>query len=107
MATGKFSKSTSDSSANLGFEAKHWLSADTATMRDALSVKSISKRRFARPTREIGARFEALIRPLRHRMERNISESHTLTTLRDMLLPKLLNGELSVSHEIQHSRQTI
>jgi type I restriction enzyme S subunit len=29
-------------------------------------------------------------------MEQNLSESRTLATLRDTLLPKLLSGELSV-----------
>jgi hypothetical protein len=30
-------------------------------------------------------------------MEQNISESRTLATLRDTLMPKLLSGELSVA----------
>lgn len=73
------------------------LKTDSGTILDALNVKSIPKLRFARPSREIGARFEKLTRPLRLQMEQNISESRTLATLRDTLLPKLLSGELSVS----------
>ena len=73
------------------------LKTDSGTILDALNVKSIPKLRFARPTREIGARFEELTRPIRRRMEQNISESRTLATLRDTLLPKLLNGELQTT----------
>ena len=77
------------------------LKTDSGTILDALNVKSIPKLRFARPSREIGARFETLTRPLRRRMEQNISESRTLATLRDTLLPKLLSGELSTKSVAQ------
>jgi type I restriction enzyme S subunit len=72
------------------------LKTDSGTILDALNVKSIPKLRFVRPTWEIGARFESLTRPLRRRMEQNLSESRTLATLRDTLLPKLLSGELPI-----------
>jgi type I restriction enzyme S subunit len=72
------------------------LKTDSGTILDALNVKSIPKLRFVRPTREIGDRFESLARPLRRRMEQNLSESRTLANLRDTLLPKFLSGELSV-----------
>jgi len=72
------------------------LKTDSGTILDALNVKSIPKLRFVRPTREICACFESLARPLRRRMEQNLSESRTLATLRDTLLPKLLSGQLSV-----------
>jgi len=65
---------------------------DSGTILDALNVKSIPKLRFTKPTAEIAKRFEELARPLRKRMEDNWRESRTLTTLRDTLLPKLLNG---------------
>jgi type I restriction enzyme S subunit len=74
------------------------LKTDSGTILDALNVKSIPRLRFVRPSPEIGARFESLARPLRRRMEQNLAESRTLATLRDMLLPKLLSGELSVDH---------
>ena len=70
------------------------LKTDSGTILDALNVKNIPKLRFTRPSREIAARFEKLTRPLRRRMEQNITESRTLATLRDTLLPKLLSGEL-------------
>jgi type I restriction enzyme S subunit len=77
------------------------LKTDSGTILDALNVKSIPKLRFARPSLEIGASFEKLARPLRRRMEQNLSESRTLATLRDTLLPKLLSGELRVGDAAQ------
>jgi type I restriction enzyme S subunit len=73
------------------------LKTDSGTILDALNVKSIPKLRFVRPIREIGARFDSLTRPLRRRMEQNLSESRILAILRDTLLPKLLSGEMSVA----------
>jgi len=69
---------------------------DTGTILDALNVKSIPKLRFSRSSLEIAGRFETAARPLRCRMEQNISESRTLAALRDALLPKLISGELRV-----------
>jgi len=66
---------------------------DTGTILDALNVKSIPKLRFIRPPLMITERFERLARPLRHQMERGVSQSRTLTDLRDTLLPKLLSGD--------------
>lgn len=73
------------------------LKTDSGTILDALNVKSIPKLRFCRPSPEIGACFENLTRPVRRLMEQNISESRTIASLRDTLLPKLLSGELDVS----------
>jgi type I restriction enzyme S subunit len=75
------------------------LKTDSGTILDALNVKSIPKLRFVRPPLEVGVCFEKLTRPIRRRMEQNLSESRTLATLRDTLLPKLLSGELSVATE--------
>jgi type I restriction enzyme, S subunit len=72
------------------------LKTDSGTILDALNVKSIPKLRFVRPTREVGTRFESLTRPLRRRMEQNLSESRVLATLRDTLLQKLLSGEITI-----------
>ncbi len=66
---------------------------DTGTILDALNVKSIPKLRFIRPPSMITERFERLARPLRHQMERGVSQSRTLADLRDTLLHKLLSGD--------------
>ena len=41
--------------------------------------------------------FTKDVSPLYDRITSNINETRTLATLRDTLLPKLLNGELSVA----------
>lgn len=51
------------------------------------------------PTPEITAAFDKLVEPLLGQIRANLHQSHTLATLRDTLLPKLLTGELSVMDE--------
>jgi type I restriction enzyme S subunit len=41
--------------------------------------------------------FTTIAKPMFDQINRNIDQSHTLATLRDTLLPKLLSGELSVA----------
>ena len=48
------------------------------------------------PTPEIARRFDELTAPLMEKIKANSTESRTLATLRDTLLPKLLSGELAV-----------
>ena len=47
------------------------------------------------PPRELTVEFGRLVKPLVTRIRNNDEESRTLATLRDALMPKLLNGELS------------
>ena len=47
--------------------------------------------------KEILVAFDSQVTPLFHQVHANLNESRTLATLRDMLLPKLLSGELSVN----------
>src|SRR5262249_47434583 len=49
------------------------------------------------PTPEVADRFADLPAPLMAKIKGNSTESRTLATLRDTLLPKLLSGELSVA----------
>jgi type I restriction enzyme S subunit len=42
-------------------------------------------------------RFESLVAPLTEQADNNHAESHTLSTMRDALLPKLLSGEIRVT----------
>jgi type I restriction enzyme S subunit len=51
----------------------------------------------ALPTPAIAGRFDELTAPLMGKIKNNSTESRTLATLRDSLLPKLLSGELSVA----------
>jgi type I restriction enzyme S subunit len=48
------------------------------------------------PPSEIACRFDELTAPLMAKIKTNSTESRTLATLRDTLLPKLLSGELNV-----------
>jgi type I restriction enzyme S subunit len=52
----------------------------------------------ALPTPAIARRFDELTAPLMGKIKNNSTESRTLATLRDTLLPKLLSGELTVDH---------
>ncbi|HCN05269.1 MAG TPA: restriction endonuclease subunit S [Bacteroidetes bacterium] len=71
------------------------LKTDTGTILDALNVKSIPMLRFVQPPIVILERFESVARPLRREMEENLSNSHSLATLRDTLLPELMSGEIA------------
>jgi type I restriction enzyme S subunit len=48
------------------------------------------------PPAEIVEKFSERARPIFHLIDENAKQSRTLATLRDSLLPKLLNGDLSV-----------
>jgi type I restriction enzyme S subunit len=67
---------------------------DTGTILDALNVKSIPRLRFIRSANDIVDRFEMNVLPIRKTMEKNLSQSRTLASLRDTLLPKLMRGEV-------------
>lgn len=41
--------------------------------------------------------FTDIAKPIFDRINRNTEQSHTLATLRDTLLPKLLSGEVSTT----------
>ncbi len=49
------------------------------------------------PPPDIAKRFDELTAPLMAKIKANSTQSRTLATLRDTLLPKLLSGELSVN----------
>jgi type I restriction enzyme S subunit len=49
------------------------------------------------PPPDISKHFDELTAPLMAKIKANSTESRTLATLRDTLLPKLLSGELSVA----------
>ncbi len=57
------------------------------------------------PTAEVARRFGELTAPLMAKIKSNSDESRTLATLRDTLLPKLLNGELSMVESCDNSRK--
>jgi type I restriction enzyme, S subunit len=48
------------------------------------------------PTRDLVCRYTEVVKPLLQKIQQNIWESRTLASLRDILLPKLMRGEVSV-----------
>ncbi len=51
------------------------------------------------PAKEIIGRFQDKVHPVDIKIYRNTKQIHTLTKLRDALLPKLMNGEIRVNYE--------
>ena len=49
------------------------------------------------PTPEIVALLESQVAPLDERIRKNVSESRTLAQTRDLLLPKLMSGEIRLA----------
>ena len=48
------------------------------------------------PTTPIAQRFSEIVQPLMKKIRANIEQSHTLSQIREALLPKLLSGEIRV-----------
>jgi type I restriction enzyme S subunit len=71
----------------------------TGTTFAEISKQNFRPIRVTLPPRELMAAFTAKVAPLYTQINANLQQSRTLATLRDMLLPKLLSGELNVSHQ--------
>jgi type I restriction enzyme S subunit len=61
-----------------------------------ISQQVLRKHRVLSPTKEIAKGFSDLVDPLWQKQTQNLRESGTLASLRDVLLPKLLSGEIRV-----------
>jgi type I restriction enzyme, S subunit len=66
----------------------------TGTTFPEISKQNFRPIRVILPPKELMAAFTAKVAPLYAQITANLHQSRTLTTLRDTLLPKLLNGEL-------------
>ncbi len=73
------------------------LKTDPGTILNSLNVKNIPLLRFIHPPAEIVIEFEQTIKYLWVHMDRNMQEIIQLETLRDLLLPKLMAGEIELS----------
>jgi type I restriction enzyme S subunit len=71
--------------------------ASTGTKMPRTNWSDISSFKVALPPKPIAAAFTRNFQPMLDRIHANSTESRTLATLRDTLLPKLLSGELSVT----------
>ena len=109
------------SSATIGFDAKLWLAADklrnnmdaaeykhvvlgliflkyiSDTFEEHRAKQNFRPIRVVLPSKELMAAFTAKVAPLYAQISANLHQSRTLATLRDTLLPKLLNGKLQAN----------
>jgi len=69
----------------------------TGAVQPKLNQKNLKAVPFVLPKGPVCRAFSDLIRPLFSELRANADETATLATLRDILLPKLLSGELRVS----------
>ncbi len=72
-----------------------------------LPVDGLQSPRVVVPSATVVRAFSRLAEATRMRHEGMISESGTLATLRDTLLPRLISGELRVKHVAHFARQVI
>ena len=49
------------------------------------------------PPKELAEKFIAIAKANRLQIEQNIEENKTLSSLRDLLLPKLMKGEIEIT----------
>jgi type I restriction enzyme S subunit len=70
---------------------------DAGSIMDSLNVKGIVKLAVQLPGDVLANQFEQLVRPIRRHMELLISDQQNLRTTRDLLLPRLISGEIDVT----------
>ncbi|WP_295432530.1 restriction endonuclease subunit S [uncultured Thiodictyon sp.] len=68
----------------------------TGTVFGAINKKQFESLSICSPSQELLASFEDVVSPLDDRVKGNIIESRTLAQVRDLLLPKLMSGEIRV-----------
>ena len=61
-----------------------------------LKMEGLQKPKFAMPPKQLAEKFIAIAKANRLQIEQNIEENKTLSSLRDLLLPKLMKGEINV-----------
>ena len=66
------------------------------TIFDTITRQTFNLVDFVRPPMSIPATFESIVTPIMERLLNDLYEIRALSSLRDMLLPKLVSGELRV-----------
>ncbi len=79
----------------------------TSKSHQRVAPKSLAIQAMIVPADRLAHKFEGLAWPVLERTLRNKSENHTLTALRDTLLPKLISGELRVKDAEQIARRAV
>ena len=67
------------------------------TVFDTITRQTFDNIHFCFPPAQLTAAFDRAVEPFLLRIRANLHQSRTLSTLRDALLPRLLNGEMTVS----------
>ena len=74
----------------------HASQVSTGTKMPRTSWQAMSRYELCRPTDVVARAFQDIASPMLGRIIKKIHESRTLATLRDILLPKLISGEIRV-----------
>ena len=69
----------------------------TGTRMPRTSWKTMGKYKICLPSEQVASAFQSLMQPLFERVSNNIHEARTLAQTRDLLLPKLISGDLSLA----------
>ncbi len=69
---------------------------DAGTIMDSLNVKGIIRLCVPLPPRALMLRFEEIARPMRRQIEVLLAKNMNRRRTRDLLLPKLISGKVSV-----------
>ena len=69
---------------------------DVGTILNAINVKNIPKLRFPLGSQDLIEKYDRIATNIRHKMEDNMAQNHTLSKIRDSLLPKLMSGKIRV-----------
>lgn len=70
----------------------------TGTIMPRTSWKTMGQYSFCIPSDQVAQVFQSLTQPLLDRIEANIHENRTLSQIRDLLLPKLMSGEIRLAN---------
>jgi type I restriction enzyme S subunit len=72
-------------------------SIGSGTVFNAITRKDLNDLLVIVPNKEIDKQFNELIHPIEKQIENNFSQNKELSQIRDLLLPKLMSGEIDVS----------
>ncbi|MCZ8023511.1 MAG: hypothetical protein O9294_17230 [Cytophagales bacterium] len=62
-----------------------------------LKIERLQKPKFPMPPKELTEKITEIAQVNRFQAEQNIEEYQSLSNLQDRLLPKLMNGEISIN----------
>ena len=66
----------------------------TGTKMPRTSWKTMGQYKIGLPAEQVARAFQSIVQPLLDRMSQNIHEARTLARTRDLLMPKLISGEI-------------